>query len=51
MKIYVEFEFPKDLSEHISNEFIFGDVLKAIPFSEVNMKVVNRIKSGEVTFN
>jgi len=51
MKILVEFEFPKDLNDHISNEFIFGDVLKAIPFNDISMNVINRIKSAQVTFD
>jgi chromosomal replication initiator protein len=51
MKIIVEFNFPKDLNEFISDEFIFGDILKSIPFSDVDMKVINRIYSGKITFD
>jgi len=51
MKIIVEFEFPKDLNDHISDEFIFGNTLKSIPFSDVSMKIINRVKSEELTFD
>lgn len=51
MKIIVEFEFPKQLDIHIADSFIFGDVLKSIPFSGVSMKVINRINDDELTFD
>lgn len=50
MKITVEFDFPKELNERIPNDFIFGDVLGAIPFSNVSMKVVNRICPDKISF-
>jgi chromosomal replication initiation ATPase DnaA len=51
MKITVEFEFPKDLSEHISDEFIFGDAIKNIPFNGVKYRVINRTGSKIITLD
>lgn len=51
MKIVVEFDFKKPLNEHISDEFIFGEVLQSIPIRGVKMKIINRIYDGEFTFD
>jgi chromosomal replication initiation ATPase DnaA len=51
MKIIVEFKFPKDIDEHVSNEFIFGDVLKSIPFRDVSYKIINRVGSKTITLD
>lgn len=51
MDITVKFNFPKDIDDRIPDSFIFGDILKTIPFKDVTFKVINRSCANSITMD